>query len=387
MLESASDKNGHGEKKGKVNFIITNLIRIILIVAMFVGIYSQRNLVFAMSLFGLSLTFVPVIFNKFFNIKIPAEFEILTLLFVYGLLYFGEVKGYYDKFWLLDVMLGFVLAIILGFVGLAFLYTLYREEKLQGNPFVIALFAFCFAVAVGAMWEAFEFFLDSSCGFQLQKGSFDTMKDIAVNMLGAFVVSSLGYFYIKKGKSRLVSRLVEKAVKKHASLLGLESGKYPERIKEKTLKLIEGGENHKVEFKSTLRTNMHTKQIDKAVEHSAMKTIAGYLNSEGGTLLVGVNNNKEIVGIEQDNFQDHDRLALHFNNLVKEHIGAEYLPFIDAEIVSIGGKNVLKVDCMKSNREVFLKMGKEEHFYVRNGPSTATLTGSSLIEYITNRFR
>ena len=386
--DKAGEKRpGYKEERGKANFIVTNLIRIVLVAALLFGFFEQRNLILAMAAFGLFLTFIPLIFDRAFKINIPAGFEILTLLFIYGLLYFGEVKGYYDKFWVLDVMLNFVLAIILGLVGLAFLYSLYKEEKVQGNPFVIAFFAFCFAVAVGALWEAFEFALDSSLNFQLQKGSFDTMKDIVINIIGAGIVSWVGYFYIKSGKSGLVSNLIGGLIHKNASRFGLESERHTERTKEKTRGLIRDGENGKVEFKSTLRTNVHTGQVDKGIELAAMKTMAGYLNSDGGTLLIGVGNDREIVGLNKDGFESHDRLALHLTNLIKEHIGPEFLPFIDFNIVDVDEKHVLKIDCKKSNKEVFTKVGKEEHFYVRNGPSTATLTGSSLVEYITNRFR
>ena len=132
---------------------------------------------------------------------------------------------------------------------------------------------------------------------------------------------------------------------------------------------------------------MHTNQLDKNVEHASLKTIAGYMNAQGGTLLVGVDDNKQVVGLEKDNFPSHDKLGLHLTNLIKEYIGAEYLPFIDFELLEIEGKHILKVDCKKSNKEVFVRDGKDEHFYVRNGPSTGTLTGSALVDYISNRFR
>ena len=146
------------------------------------------------------------------------------------------------------------------------------------------------------------------------------------------------------------------------------------------------GEGDKIEFKSTLRTNLYTNQIDKKMEHAVLKTIVAYLNSNGGTLLVGVSNDGTISGVEKDGFQDSDKLNLHFTNLLNSHIGNEYLPFIKHEIVKIDGKSILKIDCLASNKHVFLKGLEGEEFYVRNGPASVRLDGSSLVDYIHHKF-
>jgi len=369
---------------GKIRLVVMNGMRLILLLALIVGLVRGRYLILIISIVGLIATFLPAVLKKVFKVDVPAGFEIVALLFVYGLLYVGEVKGVYEQFWIFGVLLKLLASVILGFIGLAALYALYKQEKIQGPPLVIAFFAFCFAVAVGALWELFEFSLDNLFGFTLQKAGLDTMKDLASYVVGAGIVSIAGYRYLKRGRIIVISNLVEKVVARNASRLGIAAN--PEHVKEHVKKLISDGENHHVEFKSTLRTNLYTGQIDKSVEHAALKTVAGYLNSDGGTLLVGVDDKKEIGGLEKDNFPSQDKLSLHLTNLIKEHIGAEYLPFIDMDIVDVDGKNVLKVECKKSPKKVFLKMGKDEHFYVRNGPSTATLTGSSLVDYIAQRF-
>jgi hypothetical protein len=67
--------------------------------------------------------------------------------------------------------------------------------------------------------------------------------------------------------------------------------------------LIAGGETRAVEFKSTLRMNLHTGQVDDKIQVSALKTIAGFLNAKGGTLLIGVADNGEVLGLDADGFQ------------------------------------------------------------------------------------
>ena len=80
-----------------------------------------------------------------------------------------------------------------------------------------------------------------------------------------------------------------------------------------TKELIEQGENDQVEFKSTLRWNLYTQAKDKAMEKAILKTIAAFMNSSGGTLLVGVADDGSLLGLKQDNFANHDKLLLYLS--------------------------------------------------------------------------
>ncbi|EKD26598.1 MAG: hypothetical protein ACD_79C01103G0001 [uncultured bacterium] len=82
-----------------------------------------------------------------------------------------------------------------------------------------------------------------------------------------------------------------------------------------TAELISKGEGQHIEFKSTLRMNLHTMKPDREMEFAVLKTIAGFLNSEGGTLLIGLNDQGEIIGIKNDNFTNKDKMMLHLTNL------------------------------------------------------------------------
>jgi len=372
-------------KEGKVRIILLSIIRFILVLAFFAALNGNRSLLLIMSSFAFGLTFVPNLIERIFKITVPAKFEIMIILFIYGILFVAEVRGLFAEFWWWDVVLNSVSAIALGFVGLTVLFVLYNDNKLNANPFVIAIFSFSFAVAIGSVWEIFEFGMDSFFGFGMQKsGLADTMGDLIVNSIGASVVSFVGYFYIKKGKINFVSSIIEKFMKKNPKLF--RSKNIIDASEETIRKLIENGEDKHVEFKSTLRTNLHTNNADKKMEHSVLKTIVAYLNSHGGTLLVGVDNEGNITGTNKDNFENNDKLNLHFTNMIKNHIGSEYLPFIKHDLVNVNGEHVLKVDCDKSDNHVFLKLGDLEEFYVRNGPSSVKLSGSSLVDYIRNKF-
>jgi predicted HTH transcriptional regulator len=156
---------------------------------------------------------------------------------------------------------------------------------------------------------------------------------------------------------------------------------------EKIKGMIQTGEGPRLEFKSSLRTNLHTNTIDKSIENAVLKTITAYLNTDGGTLIIGVSDSGEILGLEKDTFPSKDKLKLHLNNMIKDRIGSQFMMFIQYELFPIDDKHVLKIDCLPSTKRVFLKEGKEEDFFIRNGPSSIKLIGSSMIDYINHRFK
>jgi GTPase len=84
---------------------------------------------------------------------------------------------------------------------------------------------------------------------------------------------------------------------------------------------LPGGETNAVEFKSTLRTNLHTGLVDDKIQVSALKTIAGFMNAKGGTLLVGVADDGEVLGLTSDGFENGDKLQLHLVGLIRDRIG------------------------------------------------------------------
>ncbi len=149
--------------------------------------------------------------------------------------------------------------------------------------------------------------------------------------------------------------------------------------------IIAGGENRYVEFKSTMRVNLHAKKPGKEIELAWMKGVAGFLNTDGGILLIGVTDDGEITGLERDVFENEDKCRLHFKNLVSKHIGADHSKYIRFIIVPIDGLTVGVVRCDRSEDPVFLKDGNKEHFYIRNGPSSDELPVSQALNYIKHR--
>ena len=372
------------DKKIGVYSIVINAIRILLIVGLFIGLQNDRKLLMVMSIIGLFITFIPFLLKKAFHIESPIFIEIIIIAFVYGSLFLVDVRGLFPEFIYWDVFLNFIAAIALGLIGLSVMYALYRGKIISTNPFIMSAFAFCFAVSIGILWEIFEFLLDSGFGFILQKSAEDTMVDLIVVVFGALFLSLIGYNYLIEGKSSIFSSFLVKLIGRNRKFFG--SGDLLERSSQEILLLIKKGESEKLEFKSSLRTNLYTGVVDRNIEHGVLKTIVAYLNSNGGTLLVGVSDSGEIIGLEKDKFKDNDALKLHFTNLIRQHIGGEFMHIIDFELFPVEDKHVLKIDCTRSDKRVFLKVDKEEEFYIRNGPSSVRLNGNSLIEYIEHRF-
>jgi len=369
---------------GGTHSILMGIIRIILILAFVSSVVNERVIVQFVSLLALLITIVPWIFRKYFKIETPVKLEIIILLFVYGILFLGEVRGLYT-FWWWDSLLNFIASVALGFVGYSMMYVLYKEGRIDTSPFFISLLAFCFAVSLSTLWEIMEFSIDFSLGTGLQGESlFDTMGDLIVNFIGALFVSAVGFVYLQRGSFPLVSSFIVGMVEKNLWVFG--GSKKGSNLVKKIKSLIKEGENERIEFKSSFRTNLHTKEFDRRMEHNILKTITAFLNTKGGSLLVGVNDGGHVVGLEYDNFQSDDKAGLHLTNLIRTHIGNEFLPFIKFGIASVDGKSVILVECRESRKRVFLKIGGEEEFYVRNGPASVRLEGSSLVDYIGHKF-
>lgn len=150
--------------------------------------------------------------------------------------------------------------------------------------------------------------------------------------------------------------------------------------------LVSTGETNTIEFKSTLRHNMHTGQRDPRMEMMVLKTIAAFINTNGGTLVIGVTDDGEPVGLEPDGFPSEDKMNLHLVNLLRDRLGAQHAMFIHPRFDDFEDVRVLTVQCLKGKSPVFVKDGKDERFYVRNGAATLELPPSQTQQYIKSRF-
>ncbi len=377
--------SGSGGQNFSFRALILNFIRLMLVLAVIIAIFQERDLVLLIALLGILVTFIPWCCRTFLNFNFSSDVEVISLLFVYGFLIFGGVR-FGEGIWWWYTLMSFGSAVILGFVGLNILYFMNKEGIIEASYFTMSIFTFFFAFSLGGLWKIFEFLVDLIFGFDLSGGEFlGIIFSLIANAVGAIFVSFFGYFYLKSGKQSFVSFFIEGTLKKNFRYF--RSKRYFEHSSEKISQLVELGENERLEFKSTLRKNLHTGQMDKNMSHAVLKTIVAYLNSNGGTLLVGVNDSGEIIGLEKDGFPSQDQLKVYFTGLLRNHLGNQFLPFIQYELYPIKDKHVLKIDCSPSIKRVFLKWEGNEEFYVRHGSTTLKLSGNDLLDYVAHRFK
>jgi len=154
-----------------------------------------------------------------------------------------------------------------------------------------------------------------------------------------------------------------------------------------TREIILKGENDHVEFKSTLRWNLKANKKDTKITHAILKTIAAFLNTDGGTLIVGVTDEGNIIGLEDDRFQSDDKLLLFLTNIIKSKIGTLHIENIHYHTEIIESKTILRVDVQKGNSPCYIPDEKQDHFYIRTGPSTTDLRISKVYDYIKTHFQ
>ncbi|WP_020157025.1 MULTISPECIES: AlbA family DNA-binding domain-containing protein [Methylobacter] len=156
--------------------------------------------------------------------------------------------------------------------------------------------------------------------------------------------------------------------------------------------IIRQGEGPLLEFKSSFRWDMAESRINRALEGVVLKTLAGFLNShEGGTLLIGIADNGEVVGLEKDyqtlKRQDQDGFEQTIMTAISTNLGADLCSFVHVLFHVIDGKEVCRLIVSPSIRPVFFNQGNTPKFYVRTGGGTRDLNIQEALGYISGRWK
>ena len=175
----------------------------------------------------MAIMFSPAVIGRRFRVHIPPEFQVLAVLFAFAALFLGEIHSYYMRFWWWDIALHTSSGLLMGILGFLLIYVLNADERIDIHmrPRFMAIFAFLFAVAVGTLWEIFEFAMDQIVGTNMQKpmlgdpsGLTDTMWDMIVNALGALAISALGGWYMKQREHSFIEVWIRKFIERNPGL-------------------------------------------------------------------------------------------------------------------------------------------------------------------------
>lgn len=183
---------------------------------------ADYALMIAECVLGIIVIHIPSLLAHKFKFEIPFFLYIAYIIFLYCSIFLGEAQSFYYKIPHWDTILHAMSSLMLGFFGFMFITILNRDEHtlMRLSPFFVSLFAFCFAVTIGAIWEVYEFTMDGLMGFNMQKHStangvpleghlalVDTMKDIIIDAIGAFSASLMGYIGLKQNKKWMIPKL------------------------------------------------------------------------------------------------------------------------------------------------------------------------------------
>ena len=174
---------------------------------------------------GIVAFFMPNLITKKTKIIIPSNMYLVYVVFLYAAVFLGEIGNFFYKVPHWDTILHTCSGAMLGALGFSFVNILNKNEKghVQLAPIFVALFAFGFAITLGVLWEIYEFTFDGLLGINMQKFALengteligraalaDTMEDLIVDSIGAFVMSVIGYISLKYKKGwidKLLNRI------------------------------------------------------------------------------------------------------------------------------------------------------------------------------------
>lgn len=159
--------------------------------------------------------------------------------------------------------------------------------------------------------------------------------------------------------------------------------------------LLAQGESDRLEFKSTARVNLRTGAKDERMEQIIAKAVCGFLNADGGALLIGVDDNGTALGLDPDfatlKSPDADRFELWLRDLLSTTMGANAANLVTVDFATVPGDDgellVCRLDCGASPRPVYLRAkGTAPELYVRSGNSTRQLRVDDAADYVMHRW-
>ncbi len=197
-------------------------------------------------------------------------------------------------------------------------------------------------------------------------------------LLGLF----LYFIFRRTGKSIYFGKVKDR-------IFGETKERNKEYNKRDFLKLLKEEESKTLEFKSSLRWDYHQGKINKDLEKVIAKTVAAFMNTKGGVLFIGVDDNGEVIGLEKDLTPfngSRDGFLKKLSEIINKYLGPENHVLIDPKFLAKDEKDICALKVDKSNKPVYLRDGSENKFYIRTQNSSMELTGIEADNYKEKRF-
>ena len=223
-----STPNADQTRERSLYLVLTSLLQALLVIGLILFLFRRNWENAFLTLIVILLTLVPAFLLHRYRVIIPPEFQLISALFVFLLLFLGSALDFYYKFWWWDMVLHTASGFLLGIIGFITLYVLNGTDRLphEMKPAFRCFFGFTFAVTLGVLWEIFEFAMDRlwpALDMQstvIGNGVVDTMKDLIVDTVGAMVVALMGYAYLKTGRYSFIGDGVRAFLRRNPRLLG-----------------------------------------------------------------------------------------------------------------------------------------------------------------------
>lgn len=222
-----SSSSGTGDLAERVQRWVTIMLLAFMSAELLVALLGfQWFTVFLVSTI-MAVVAAPLLFADRVPVKIPTEFQVLAVVFIFGALFLGEIRQFYERVWWWDMALHATSGLLLGILGFMLVYVLNENRRVDifMRPRFVAFFAFLFGVSIGAVWEIFEFGMDQVFGLNMQKpmggdpsGLSDTMWDLILDTLGALAISLFGWWHMRRPEESFLEAWIHKFVDRNPGL-------------------------------------------------------------------------------------------------------------------------------------------------------------------------
>lgn len=224
----------HVHKKTKILYASVRILIVLIFIAVLLeSVFSKRSdadnsrniFITIQAGFLMILTFIPWLITRTWKVEIPSVIEILFILFSVSHALLGEIGYFYARFSWWDSLLHFISGGLIAIIGFSLINLLNQNENLNIvlSPFFSAVFVICFSLAMGALWELTEFTFDFLAAGNSQRHTniitgnayigqsalYDTMKDLALDLLGAIIIGVIGYFDLKHREGKNLIKKIE----------------------------------------------------------------------------------------------------------------------------------------------------------------------------------